>query len=235
MEEIRPAAATTTTVIILSTVIIYYEMMLITMMLTITKRRAKVQTTDIQNVENKIILKRSCNRFVGRQNSALHCTTVMGSDDFHALFLWRQIWTQGFHALFCVSVFLWRPIWTHGFHVFFPISLETNLDTRIPCFSLSLCSFGDQYGHKDYMTFSASLSLSRRKDSISPCSSRDKSGHKRIQCLPLPFIGKSGHKESIPFSFSLFVWKNKETNNKTKNKTHNNNNNNNNQKLCTGF
>ena len=163
-------------------------MMLITMMLTITKRRVKVQSTDIQNVENKIVLKRSCNRFVGRQNSALHCTTMMGSEDCHAVFLWRQIWTQGFHALFLslcsfgdksghkdsmpffVSVFLWRPTWTHGFHVFFPISLETNLDTRIPCFCLSPCSFGDGYGHKDSMTFSASLSLSRRKDSISPCS-----------------------------------------------------------------
>ena len=133
-------------------------MMLITTMLTITKRRAKVQSTDIQNVENKIVLKRSCNRFVGRQNSAPHCTTMMGSEDCHALFLWRQIWTQGFHALFrslcsfgdksghkdsmpfSVSVFLWRQIWTQGFHALF-----------------CLCSFGDQQGHMDFMSFSLFL------------------------------------------------------------------------------
>jgi len=150
VEEIRPAAAaTTTTVIILSTIIIYYEMMLITTMLTITKRRAKVQSTDIQNVENKIVLKRSCNRFVGRQNSAPHCTTMMGSEDCHALFLWRQIWTQGFHALFCLcsfgdqqghmdfmsfSLFLWRRILTQGSHASacLLVPLETSMDIRIP-------------------------------------------------------------------------------------------------------
>ena len=159
MEEIRPPAATTTTVIILSTIIIYYEMMLITMMLTITKRRVKVQSTDIQNVENKIVLKRSCNRFVGRQNSALHCTTMMGSEDCHAVFLWRQIWTQGFHALFLSLCSFGDKSGHKDSMPFFClcVPLETNLDTRIPCHFLSLCSFGDQHGHMDFMSFSLFL------------------------------------------------------------------------------
>ena len=155
-------------------------MMLITMMLTITKRRAKVQSTDIQNVENKIVLERSCNRFVGRQNPALDCTTMMGSEDCHALSLWRQSWIQGFHALFCLCVPLETNLDTRiPCPPFFClcVPLETNLDTRIPCLFLSLCSFGDQYGHMDFMSFS-------------------------------PFLWRNfGHKDSMPLPVSLFLWR----------------------------